>query len=154
MSRAAIGLTLLAICIGGCSTRPAAYDVRGTGAASVGQPAADIARSRALHYADDIGVLRMQVADLERQRSDLLADAAAYRSKAARTAADRTLRAVEREAYIAQYRTLAGQRKEAARRCSELMEEIEERIRILQDRRQDEIVSARGFERMRMASPE
>jgi len=151
--RPGMWLAVLVVWLAGCATRPVAYDVRPADSTNVGQDAADIARSRALHYGDDIAVLRAQVADLERQRADLLADAASYRGMAARTSADRTLRAVEREAYIAQYRTLACQRQEAAKRCSALMQEIEERIRILQDRRQDLIVSARGFERIRMASP-
>ncbi len=136
-----ICLTVL-VSLSACQT--AVYDVT-MAPQRVGTEASRVAESRALEYGDTIALIRAEIEQLEERQASLLTDAQDYERMASEAAGSGELRPTDRRARSEMFRTLAGQRREAARRCDNLIADYQGRVAILMYKRREQQQNADEF---------
>ena len=118
-----------------------------------GDDAARVARSRAHLYSVSIDELSTFRDAANAQRLDLLAQADAYRKRAASALSDPTYSEGDRQAHARLYAEFAARIEREAEVCAERAQGYTDRMALLENKRQQRLLNAERYDSMRTALP-
>jgi len=142
------GLMLILVVTAGCTAIPADKGAL----VEFGAEAADVERGRAYTAVDRMATLHAQRAHLIERRDALLEDARSYRQKAYDALRDPGYAASERRPFAQQYLWLAERSERESQRYDELQRVYNERISLLDSRRQARLREAGRYDGMKVPS--